>query len=134
MEKMEKTETKKIIFEELTKPEDIKTFNDIKDIYKYRYTRDRLNTEFADKILTYTPSYRKTNKTRENWLNTAKLYGANLHTKRAKKLSRTAVQSFYYYSPQNNLNREGKRYVKLDLVMWVKAFYEGANVGKEVKA
>ena len=109
------------------------SYENIKSNYwNYKNSLDSYNPALYNKIKEVTPSYRNTGRmTKNEWLGLAKNIGNNFKGN-AKSLEKYAVQTWFYASPQNNLNRQGKKFVKFDIGEWLTSFYEGAGVGTEI--
>lgn len=109
------------------------SYENIKSNYwNYKNSLDSYNPALYNKIKEVTPSYRNTGRmTKNEWLGLAKNIGNNFKGD-AKSLEKYAVQTWFYASPQNNLNRQGKKFVKFDIEEWLTSFYEGAGVGTEI--
>lgn len=109
------------------------SYEDIKSNYwNYKNSLDSYNPTLYNKIKDVTPSYRNTGRmTKNEWLGLAKNVGANFKGD-SQSLEKYAVQTWFYASPQNNLNRQGKKFVKFDIGEWLTSFYEGAGVGTEI--
>ena len=109
------------------------SYENIKSNYwNYKNSLDSYNPALYNKIKEVTPSYRNTGRmTKNEWLGLAKNIGNNFKGD-AKSLEKYAVQTWFYASPQNNLNRQGKKFVKFDIGEWLTSFYEGAGVGTEI--
>lgn len=109
------------------------SYEDIKSNYwNYKNSLDSYNPALYNKIKEVTPSYRNTGRmTKNEWLGLAKNVGANFKGD-SQSLEKYAVQTWFYASPQNNLNRQGKKFVKFDIGEWLTSFYEGAGVGTEI--
>lgn len=109
------------------------SYENIKSNYwNYKNSLDSYNPTLYNKIKEVTPSYRNTGRmTKNEWLGLAKNIGANFKGD-SQSLEKYAVQTWFYASPQNNLNRQGKKFVKFDIGEWLTSFYEGAGVGTEI--
>lgn len=109
------------------------SYENIKSNYwNYKNSLDSYNPTLYNKIKEVTPSYRNTGRmTKNEWLGLAKNIGANFKGD-LQSLEKYAVQTWFYASPQNNLNRQGKKFVKFDIGEWLTSFYEGAGVGTEI--
>ena len=109
------------------------SYENIKSNYwNYKNSLDGYNPTLYNKIKEVTPSYRNTGRmTKNEWLGLAKNIGANFKGD-SQSLEKYAVQTWFYASPQNNLNRQGKKFVKFDIGEWLTSFYEGAGVGTEI--
>ena len=109
------------------------SYENIKSNYwNYKNSLDSYNPALYNKIKEVTPSYRNTGRmTKNEWLGLAKNIGNNFKGD-AKSLEKYAVQTWFYASPQNNLNKQGKKFVKFDIGEWLTSFYEGAGVGTEI--
>lgn len=109
------------------------SYENIKSNYwNYKNSLDSYNPTLYNKIKEVTPSYRNTGRmTKTEWLGLAKNIGANFKGD-SQSLEKYAVQTWFYASPQNNLNRQGKKFVKFDIGEWLTSFYEGAGVGTEI--
>lgn len=109
------------------------SYENIKPNYwNYKNSLDSYNPTLYNKIKEVTPSYRNTGRmTKTEWLGLAKNIGANFKGD-SQSLEKYAVQTWFYASPQNNLNRQGKKFVKFDIGEWLTSFYEGAGVGTEI--
>ena len=109
------------------------SYENIKSNYwNYKNSLDSYNPTLYSKIKEVTPSYRNTGRmTKNEWLGLAKNIGANFKGD-SQSLEKYAVQTWFYASPQNNLNRQGKKFVKFDIGEWLTSFYEGAGVGTEI--
>lgn len=109
------------------------SYENIKSNYwNYKNSLDSYNPTLYNKIKEVTPSYRNTGRmTKNEWLGLAKNVGANFKGD-SQSLEKYAVQTWFYASPQNNLNRQGKKFVKFDIGEWLTSFYEGAGVGTEI--
>ena len=109
------------------------SYENIKSNYwHYKNSLDSYNPTLYNKIKEVTPSYRNTGRmTKNEWLGLAKNVGANFKGD-SQSLEKYAVQTWFYASPQNNLNRQGKKFVKFDIGEWLTSFYEGAGVGTEI--
>lgn len=109
------------------------SYENIKSNYwNYKNSLDSYNPTLYNKIKEVTPSYRNTGRmTKNEWLRLAKNIGANFKGD-SQSLEKYAVQTWFYASPQNNLNRQGKKFVKFDIGEWLTSFYEGAGVGTEI--
>lgn len=109
------------------------SYENIKSNYwNYKNSLDSYNPALYNKIKEVTPSYRNTGRmTKNEWLGLAKNIGNNFKGD-SQSLEKYAVQTWFYASPQNNLNRQGKKFVKFDIGEWLTSFYEGAGVGTEI--
>lgn len=109
------------------------SYENIKSNYwNYKNSLDSYNPTLYNKIKEVTPSYRNTGRmTKNEWLGLSKNIGANFKGD-SQSLEKYAVQTWFYASPQNNLNRQGKKFVKFDIGEWLTSFYEGAGVGTEI--
>ncbi len=109
------------------------SYENIKSNYwNYKNSLDSYNPTLYNRIKEVTPSYRNTGRmTKTEWLGLAKNIGANFKGD-SQSLEKYAVQTWFYASPQNNLNRQGKKFVKFDIGEWLTSFYEGAGVGTEI--
>lgn len=109
------------------------SYENIKSIYwNYKNSLDSYNPALYNKIKEVTPSYRNTGRmTKNEWLGLAKNIGNNFKGD-SRSLEKYAVQTWFYASPQNNLNKQGKKFVKFDIGEWLTSFYEGAGVGTEI--
>lgn len=109
------------------------SYENIKSNYwNYKNSLDSYNPTLYNKIKEVTPSYRNTGRmTKNEWLGLAKNIGANFKGD-SQSLEKYAVQTWFYASPQNNLNRQGKKFVKFDIGEWLTSFYEGAGVDTEI--
>lgn len=100
--------------------------------WNYKNSLDSYNPALYNKIKEVTPSYRNTGRmTKNEWLGLAKNIGNNFKGD-SRSLEKYAVQTWFYASPQNNLNKQGKKFVKFDIGEWLTSFYEGAGVGTEI--
>lgn len=109
------------------------SYENIKSNYwNYKNSLDSYNPALYNKIKEVTPSYRNTGRmTKNEWLGLAKNIGNNFKGD-SQSLEKYAVQTWFYASPQNNLNKQGKKFVKFDIGEWLTSFYEGAGVGTEI--
>lgn len=109
------------------------SYENIKSNYwNYKNSLDSYNPALYNKIKEVTPSYRNTGRmTKNEWLGLAKNIGNNFKGD-SRSLEKYAVQTWFYASPQNNLNKQGKKFVKFDIGEWLTSFYEGAGVGTEI--
>ena len=109
------------------------SYENIKSNYwNYKNSLNSYNPALYNKIKEVTPSYRNTGRmTKNEWLGLAKNIGNNFKGD-SRSLEKYAVQTWFYASPQNNLNKQGKKFVKFDIGEWLTSFYEGAGVGTEI--
>lgn len=116
---------------------DIKSFEDIKQDYKYYKNADldNFDTTMIDKAKQVVESNKQGKRTKQEWLDVAKNMGMQAENLDAESLKKLAFESFAYEKPNQsaNLNRQGQKYVGFGIDEWVKAVYEGAGVGKNTQ-
>lgn len=113
----------------------LKTNNTFEDIKKNYYKYQNLD-KFDPKIVVKAKAAIKANnqgrRTKQEWLDVAKNIGSQLENKTSQEVEKYAIESWRYNKPNSkeNLNRQGKKFVKFSPDEWVNAVYEGAKVGK----
>ena len=115
---------------------DIKSFEDIKQDYKYYKNADLENFDstMIDNAKQVVEANKQGKRTKQEWLDVAKNMGMQAENLDSESLKKLAFESFAYEKPntKENLNRQGKKYESFGIQEWVKAVYEGAGVGKSL--
>lgn len=109
------------------------SYDSIKTEYgKYKNQMDNFNTKILNNAEKTIPSNKQGRRTKSEWLDVAEHVGSNINAKNAQQLEKYAIQSFLYAQPNrsNNLNRQGKKYVKFTIEEWLQRVYKGAGVGE----
>lgn len=110
------------------------SYDSIKNEYrKYKNQMETFNTKqlmSAEEVISANKQGRRT---KNEWLDVAEHIGSNIKTDDSKALEKYAIQSFLYAQPNRaeNLNRQGKKYVKFTIEEWLDRVYKGAGVGKK---
>lgn len=119
---------------------DLKTNNEYEDIKKdynkYRNTED-FDASTLNAAKDFVPGYKNTERrTKQEWLEVARMVGSNLDAKNSEELTKYALQSWHATKPnqKDNLNRQGKKFVDFKVSDWVNEVYKGAGVGQETQA
>ena len=119
---------------------DLKTNNEYEDIKKdynkYRNTED-FDASTLNAAKDFVPGYKNTERrTKQEWLEVARMVGSNLDVKNSEELTKYALQSWHATKPnqKDNLNRQGKKFVDFKVSDWVNEVYKGAGVGQETQA
>ena len=115
---------------------DIKSFEDVKQDYKYYKNADLENfdTSMLDKAKETIQANKQGKRTKQEWLDIAQNIGQQAENLDSEQLKKLAFESFAYEKPngKDNLNRQGNKYVGFGIHEWVKAVYDGAGVGKPI--
>lgn len=93
-----------------------------------KYPFDRTILEGAEKFV---PPTRSGNRTKEKWLDLAKMIGMNMQGKDPVEVGTYAMQSWYAMMPQRNMSKQGKSFVKFPIGDWMQAVYDGAIITEE---
>lgn len=111
-------------------------YEDYKSIYNESKNLKNFNKDIVKQVESFIPENKQGRRTKEQWLDFAKQIGSQLDSKNvtSEELQKYALQSWFYEQPnaKDNLNRQGKGYVSFNADEWIKAVYQGANVGKEI--
>ena len=112
------------------------TFDDIKSIYgKYKNSEiSKENNKVLNEAKNIVEANKQGRRTIEEWKQIAEYIGSNADIKNSQDLQKLAMETWFNQKPNNpqNLNRQGKKYVKFGVDDWVNAVYKGAGVGQEV--
>ena len=111
-------------------------FEDIKGKYSQYKDLSDFNDSILKRAEDFIPGYKNTNKrTKSEWLEVAKFIGSNIKTNNSEVLEKYAIQSWHDAKPnqKDNLNRQGKKYVKFTIDEWVNEVYKSAGVGEVIK-
>ena len=115
---------------------DLKTNNEYeetkKESYKYRNTED-FDATVLNAAKEFVPGYRNTGRrTKQQWLDIARMVGSNLNAKTSEDLKKYAMQSWNLTRPNQavNLNRQSAGFVDFKINEWVNEVYKGAGVGE----
>ena len=109
------------------------SYESIKTEYsKYKNQMDSFNTKVLKNAEKTISSNKQGRRTKSEWLDVAEHIGLNIDAKNAQQLEKYAIQSFLYAQPNRseNLNRQGKKYVKFTIEEWLQRVYKGAGVGE----
>lgn len=109
------------------------SYESIKTEYsKYKNQMDSFNTKVLKNAEKTISSNKQGRRTKSEWLDVAEHIGSNINAKNAQQLEKYAIQSFLYAQPNRseNLNRQGKKYVKFTIEEWLQRVYKGAGVGE----
>lgn len=109
------------------------SYESIKTEYsKYKNQMDSFNTKILNNAEKTISSNKQGRRTKSEWLDVAEHIGSNINAKNAQQLEKYAIQSFLYAQPNRseNLNRQGKKYVKFTIEEWLQRVYKGAGVGE----
>ena len=113
------------------------TFDDIKGIYgKYKNNEiSKSNKEILNKAKSFIEPNSQGRRTIEQWKSIAEFIGSNADIKNSQELQRLAIETWHEQKPNSKeqLNRQGKGFVKFGVDDWVNAVYKGAGVGTDVK-
>lgn len=109
------------------------SYESIKTEYsKYKNQMNSFNTKVLKNAEKTISSNKQGRRTKSEWLDVAEHIGSNIDAKNAQQLEKYAIQSFLYAQPNRseNLNRQGKKYVKFTIEEWLQRVYKGAGVGE----
>lgn len=109
------------------------SYNAIKTEYnKYKNQMNSFNTKILNNAEKTISANKQGRRTKSEWLDVAEHIGLNIDAKNAQQLEKYAIQSFLYAQPNRseNLNRQGKKYVKFTIEEWLQRVYKGAGVGE----
>lgn len=109
------------------------SYDSIKAEYsKYKNQMDSFDTKILNNAEKTISSNKQGRRTKSEWLDVAEHIGLNINAKNAQQLEKYAIQSFLYAQPNRseNLNRQGKKYVKFTIEEWLQRIYKGAGVGE----